>query len=108
MSFNGTADIPGFVPDYFGGQAWEIPDVYSKHSAMFNIKGVTTPTLIQQGDADLRVPISQGYEFYNALKVQGVPTRMIVLPRQPHGPNEPKLQIAAMQSNLEWFDKYLK
>lgn len=108
MSFNGTADIPAFVPDYFGGQAWEIPEVYAKHSAMFNIKGVTTPTLIEQGDADLRVPISQGYELYNALKQQGVPTRMIVLPRQPHGPNEPKMQIAAMQANLDWFEKYLK
>ena len=108
MSFNGTADIPGFIPDYFGGQSWEIPDVYAKHSAMFNIKGVTTPTLIQQGDADVRVPISQGYELYNALKQQGVPTRMIVLPRQPHGPTEPRMQLAAMQSNLEWFEKYLK
>jgi dipeptidyl aminopeptidase/acylaminoacyl peptidase len=108
MSFNGTADIPAFVPDYFGGQSWEIPEVYAKHSAMFNIKGVTTPTMIQQGDADARVPISQGYEFYNALKQQGVPTRMIVLPRQPHGPNEPKMQLAAMQANLDWFEKYLK
>ena len=108
MSFNGTADIPAFVPDYFGGQAWEIPEVYAKHSAMFNIKGVTTPTLIEQGDADVRVPISQGYEFYQALKLQGVPTRMIVLPRQPHGPTEPKMQIAAMQANLDWFEKYLK
>ncbi len=108
MSFNGTADIPSFVPDYFGGQSWEHPEVYAKHSAMFNIKNATTPTLIQHGEADLRVPISQGYELYNALKAQGVPTRMIVLPRQPHGPNEPKMQIAAMQSNLDWFDKYLK
>ncbi len=108
MSFNGTADIPAFVPDYFGGQAWELPEVYSKHSAMFNIKGVSTPTLIQHGDADVRVPISQGYELYNALKQQGVPTRMIVLPRQPHGPTEPRMQLAAMQSNLEWFEKYLK
>ena len=107
MSFNGTADIPGFIPDYFGGQQWEIPEIYAKHSAMFNMKGVTTPTLIQHGDADVRVPISQGYEFYNALKQQGVPTRMIVLPRQPHGPNEPRMQLAAMQSNLDWFEKYL-
>ena len=107
MSFNGTADIPSFVPDYFGGQSWENPEIYAKHSAMFNVKGVTTPTLIQHGEADIRVPISQGYEFYNALKQQNVPTRMIVLPRQPHGPNEPKMQIAAMQSNLEWFEKYL-
>ncbi len=108
MSFNGTADIPSFVPDYFGGQSWEHPEIYAKHSAMFNIKGATTPTLIQHGDADVRVPISQGYELYNALKAQGVPTRMIVLPRQPHGPNEPKMQVAAMQSNLDWFEKYLK
>ncbi len=107
MSFNGTADIPAFIPDYFGGQFWENPEIYRKHSAMFNIRGVTTPTLIQHGDADVRVPISQGYELYNALKLQGVPTRMIVLPRQPHGPNEPKMQVAAMQSNLDWFEKYL-
>ena len=107
MSFNGTADIPAFVPDYFGGQFWEAMDLYQKHSPIFNVKGVTTPTMIQQGDADVRVPISQGYEFYNALKVQGVPTRMLVLPRQPHGPNEPKMQLAAMKANLEWFDKYI-
>ena len=74
---------------------------------MFNVKGVTTPTMIQHGDADIRVPISQGYEFYRALKAQGVPTRMLVLPRQPHGPTEPRMQLAAMQANLDWFDKYL-
>jgi dipeptidyl aminopeptidase/acylaminoacyl peptidase len=107
MSFNGTADIPAFIPDYFGGQFWEVMDLYQKHSPMFNVKGVTTPTMIQHGESDIRVPISQGYEFYNALKVKGVPTRMLVLPRQPHGPTEPKMQLAAMKSNLEWFEKYI-
>jgi len=107
MSFNGTADIPAFVPDYFGGQFWEVMDDYQKHSPMFNVKNVTTPTMIQHGEADVRVPISQGYEFYNALKVKGVPTRMLVLPRQPHGPNEPKMQLAAMKANVEWFEKYI-
>jgi dipeptidyl aminopeptidase/acylaminoacyl peptidase len=107
MSFNGTADIPAFIPDYFGGQFWEASELYQKHSPMFNVKGVTTPTMIIHGDADIRVPISQGFEFYNALKAQGVPTRMLVLPRQPHGPTEPKMQLAAMQANLDWFEKYL-
>jgi len=107
MSFNGTSDIPAFVPDYFGGQFYEAMDLYQKHSPIFNVKNVVTPTMIQQGDADIRVPISQGYEFYNALKVKGVPTRMLVLPRQPHGPTEPKMQLAAMKANLEWFDKYI-
>lgn len=108
MSFNGTADIPSFIPDYFESEFWDKPEIYAKHSAMFNIKNAKTPTLIQHGEADVRVPISQGYELYNALKRQGVPTRMIVLPRQPHGPNEPKMQLAAMQANLDWFEKYLK
>lgn len=107
MSFIGTADIPSFIPDYFGGQPWENLEVYRSHSAMFNMKGVSTPTLVQHGEADDRVPISQGYEFYNALKVLNVPTRMIVLPRMPHGPNEPKMVLKAKQTNLEWFDKYL-
>ena len=107
MSFIGTADIPGFIPDYFGGQPWENLDIYRAHSAMFNAKGVVTPTLIQHGEADERVPISQGYEFYNALKVQKVPVRMIVLPRMPHGPNEPKMVLKAAQTNLEWFEKYV-
>ena len=34
---------------------------------------MTTPTLIQHGDKDVRVPISQGYELYNALKRQSIP-----------------------------------
>lgn len=108
MSFNGTADIPSFVPDYFEAEFWDNPEIYARHSAMFNIKNARTPTLIQHGDADVRVPISQGYELYNALKRLGVPVRMIVLPRQPHGPTEPRMQLAAMQSNMEWFSKYLK
>jgi dipeptidyl aminopeptidase/acylaminoacyl peptidase len=75
---------------------------------LFHAKGVTTPTLIQHGEADARVPVSQGYEFYNALKQQGVPVRMLVLPRTPHSPQEPKLLLKAMQTNLEWFDRHLR
>ena len=108
MSFTGTADIPGFMPDYFGGEFWDVFDKWAAHSTMFNVKGVTTPTLIQHGEEDLRVPVSQGYELYNALKRQDVATRMIVYPRQPHGIREPKLQLQAMRANLEWFNQYLK
>ena len=108
MSFTGTADIPSFVPDYFGGEYWEVFDRWRTHSAMFNVKGVSTPTLIQHGDADVRVPISQGYEFYNALKRQNVPVTMVVYPRQPHGIQEPKMMQDAMQRNLDWFDRWIK
>ncbi len=103
VSFNGTTDIPGFVPDYFGGQSWDRPQAYLDHSPIFHVKGVSTPTLIQHCEGDLRVPISQGYEFYNALKQQGVPVRMLVLPRQTHGPTEPRALLKVMETNLDWF-----
>ncbi len=107
MSFTGTADIPGFVPDYFGGEYWEVFDRWRSHSAMFNVGGVETPTLIQHGERDARVPVSQGYELYHALERQGVPVKMVVYPRQAHGIGEPKLQLDAMTRNLEWFEKWI-
>ncbi|MCG8607340.1 S9 family peptidase [bacterium] len=107
MSFTGTSDVPGFVPDYFGGEYWEVFDKWRSHSAMFNMKGVTTPTLIQHGEKDIRVPVTQGYELYNAIKRQGVEVKMVVYPRQPHGIREPRLLLDAMQRNLDWFEKWL-
>jgi dipeptidyl aminopeptidase/acylaminoacyl peptidase len=108
MSFTGTADIPGFIPDYFGAEFWENPDAYQKHSAMFNIKGASTPSLIQHGERDERVPIGQGYELYTALKRQGTPVKMVTYPRQPHGIQEPRLLLDAAKRNVEWFAEHLK
>ncbi len=107
MSFTGTADIPGFLPDYFGGEFWDRFEAYRAHSAMFNVKGVSTPTLIQHGERDERVPLSQGQELYNALKRQGCTVKMIVYPRTPHGVEEPKLLLDCLTRNLEWFERYV-
>lgn len=86
---------------------WNVFDNWRAHSAMFQVKGVSTPTLIQHGEADDRVPVSQGYELYNALKRQGVVTKFTVYPRQPHGFTEPKMTLDAAQANLAWFDRYV-
>ena len=107
LSFTGTSDIPGFLPDYFAGDPWNSFDAFYNHSPMSFVKGVTTPTLILHGEADVRVPTSQGYEFYNALKRQGVTTKMVVYPRTPHGPREPKFLLDLMQRHLEWVEHYL-
>lgn len=107
VSFTGTSDIPGFLPDYFSGEFWDKFETYRKHSPMFHVKGVTTPTLIQHGEKDERVPLSQGQELYNALKRQGCTTKMVIYPRTPHGIEEPRLLLDCMQRNLEWFDQYL-
>ena len=107
VSYSGTADIPGFVPSYYGGDFWEHGDAYRAGSAIANVSRITTPTLIQHGDRDERVPIGQGYQLYYALKRRGVPVRMLVYPRQGHGIGEPRLQVEAARANVEWFESWL-
>jgi len=107
VSSVGVADIPGFIGSYFSGEFWDAPKLWQDRSAVFRVKAVTTPTLIQHGENDLRVPISQGYELYTALKRRQVPVTMVVYPRQGHGVGEPRLQLDVMRRNLEWFERWV-
>ncbi|MFI4946588.1 MAG: S9 family peptidase, partial [Burkholderiales bacterium] len=107
-SFTGTTDIPDFSRSYFRKWPWEDATAYVEHSALFRAGGVKTPSLVVHGDKDDRVPISQGYEFYAALRARGVPTDFLVLPRQPHGPREPKLLRTCQEWILRWTEKYTR
>ena len=107
VSFTGTTDILGFIPSYFEGELWQRNDIYRARSAIFNIGGAVTPTLILHGEKDARVPTTQGYELYHALKRKGVEVQMVVYPRTPHGPREPKLLLDVMNRHLEWFSDRL-
>ena len=108
ISMTGTSDLPGLLPEYFKGEVWEVFDLARARSPVLNARSVTTPTLIQHGDADVRVPVAQSYELYNALKRQGVTTKLTVYPRQPHGFVEPKMTLDAARANLAWFDRFVK
>ena len=107
ISMWGTNDIPSVLDDYFMGTWYEQPERYIRMSPLAHIGNAKTPTLILHGEADIRVPTSQGYEMYNALKRVGVPTEMVVYPRTPHGPQEPKFVLDIMHRHIEWVAKYL-
>ena len=102
-----TTDIPDYLAAHMGGEYWNDYETYEKHSAIYRIKEVKTPTQVIHGAQDLRVPTNQGQEFYVSLKRLGVPTEMILLPRTPHGPREPKLQMEVSPRILAWFEKHL-
>jgi dipeptidyl aminopeptidase/acylaminoacyl peptidase len=74
---------------------------------MYRIDNVTTPTQVIHGENDLRVPFTQGQEFYRALGRRGIPTEMLILPRTPHGPREPKLLMEVTPRILGWFENHL-
>lgn len=107
VSMYGTTDIPEFLGTHMGGRPWDDMREYLRHSAINFVGNARTPTLIQHGRQDRRVPLSQGEEFYQALKDVGVPVEMVIYPRQPHGIREPRLQRDALEHNLRWFNKWV-
>ena len=108
VSMTTTTDIPDYLVAHMGAEFWEDYETYEKHSAIYRINNVKTPTQVIHGANDLRVPFTQGQEFYVALKRKGVPTEMIVYPRTPHGPREPKLLMDVSPRILLWLDKFIK
>jgi dipeptidyl aminopeptidase/acylaminoacyl peptidase len=82
---------------------------YDKHSPMIYLQNCKTPTLILHGQLDETVPVSQGWEFYNGLKMLGVAAEMVIYPREPHAPfKERAHQVDLLTRVLAWYDKYLK
>ncbi len=103
-----TTDIQDYLAGHMGGEFWEDYEVYEAHSAIYRIAEVTTPTQVIHGAEDLRVPFTQGQEFYRALDRLGVPTEMIVYPRTPHGPREPKFLMDVTDRILTWFRQHTR
>jgi dipeptidyl aminopeptidase/acylaminoacyl peptidase len=107
MTYYVNTDIHPFTRQYLKATPWDDPEIYAKTSPMTTIKKAKTPTLIQHGEFDTRVPTPNAYELYQGLQDVGVPVKLIIYKGFGHGLNKPKAARAAMEHNLEWFDKYV-
>jgi dipeptidyl aminopeptidase/acylaminoacyl peptidase len=102
-----NTDITPFTINYLGNDPAEDPAIYEKTSPMSYIKSAKTPTLIQHGELDRRVPIANGYELRQGLENRGVKVEMVVYKGFGHPITKPKAMRAVMQHNLSWFGHYI-
>ncbi|MDF5722036.1 MAG: S9 family peptidase [Rhizonema sp. PD37] len=100
-------DIPTFTRYYLGDNPWNDPIIYQITSPMSGIKSACTPTLIQHGDNDKRVPVSNAYELYRGLQDMGVETELVIFKNMEHGSSNPGTSRALMKQNLIWFCHYI-
>ncbi|HLK17827.1 MAG TPA: S9 family peptidase [Bryobacteraceae bacterium] len=107
MTYYVNTDIHPFTRQYLKATPWEDPTIYQKTSPIFYINNAKTPTLIQHGDQDKRVPPPNAFELYQGLKDRGVPVKLILYKGFGHPINKPKQQRAVMEHNYEWFAKYI-
>jgi dipeptidyl aminopeptidase/acylaminoacyl peptidase len=102
-----NTDITPFTIQYLGDDPADDPEIYQKTSPMSYIKKARTPTLIQHGELDRRVPIANAYELRQGLEDRGVKAEMVVYKGFGHGITKPRSQRAVMHHNLAWFNHYL-
>ena len=110
ISMYALSDVRYYRTPWFGGTPWQADApfaAYWDHSPLKDIWKVKTPTLILVGESDVRVPAAQSIELYRALKSNGVPTRLYMAPREPHGWRELRHQLFKMNAELEWFETYV-
>ena len=108
ISMYSQTDMPEFYHTYLGPRPWEDFKLYESRSAYRNVAKVTTPLLIQVGEADRRVPAEQSIQFYEAMKGIGkAPVTLVMYPGQPHGITDPRLSRDLMQRNVEWFTRWI-
>jgi dipeptidyl aminopeptidase/acylaminoacyl peptidase len=93
--------------EWFYGTPYEKPEEFRKSSPLTYIARVKTPTLVLQGEQDLTDPISQSQMLYRALKRYGVPTELVLYPREGHGIREERHQLDRLGRVLAWFDRWL-
>lgn len=106
-TYYASTDIHPFTRQYLQATPWDDPEIYAMTSPMTNIRNAQTPTLIQHGEFDRRVPIANAYEMLQGLRDMGVDTELIVYKGFGHGISKPKELHAAMWHNWQWFARYI-
>ena len=91
-----------------GSYPWNNPDLYTKHSPLFNADKINTPLLLLHGTADTNVPIGESIQMYNALKILGKEVEFITIKGENHGIVDFEKRLKWNNTIYAWFAKWLK
>ncbi len=100
------------VEDRFamGGSPYtkDLEKLYIEQSPISAAWDVTTPTLIMSDVNDARVPITQSYKFFHALKDRGTTVEFWAYPVAGHFPGDPVRSQDVWRRWVDWIAKYLQ
>jgi dipeptidyl aminopeptidase/acylaminoacyl peptidase len=99
----GTTDVPNFVELEVGGLPWERPERYAMHSPIGHVANVTTPVMLFHWEGDLRCPIGQTDEYFQALRRLGREVVMVRYPGGFHIVRYPSQMVDYLKRHLDWF-----
>ncbi|GLQ99185.1 S9 family peptidase [Dyella mobilis] len=95
---------------YFGGSPWvdKYWDIWRTQSPIAYARNVKAPTLILGDVGDPDVPLVNSYEWYHALRDNGVPVEFYAYPADTHFPHDIVRTSDVYRRWEEWLARYLK
>jgi dipeptidyl aminopeptidase/acylaminoacyl peptidase len=93
-----------------GGEPHEKPELYWALSPVAHAHKCVTPTLVIQGENDVRCPMEQAEQLYAVLKRAGCEAEFLRLSGCNHGlqvMGPPHLRRARMDALTDWFERHI-
>lgn len=103
----GSTDELWFPLWEFKGTPWSRPDLYRKWSPSTYVKNFKTPMLVIHSQNDFRLDVSQGFQLFTALQLQGVSSEMLYFPNEYHFVTKPQDSRLWYNTVLGWIARYI-
>ncbi len=103
-SYYGENSIDQWMVPFFGKTVYDDAAIYAKSSAIDYIGKVKTPTLVVVGDRDGECPAPQSFEFWHALRAEGVKTQLVIYPNEGHAFRDSAHRLDVLERALNWFE----
>jgi len=91
----------------FGGWPWEANTTYEKWNPIRFAADFQTPTLVITNEKDFRVPFDQGLQFFTALQLKGVPSKLVEFPDEGHWVLKPGNALFWHNVLVDWLHRWI-
>jgi dipeptidyl aminopeptidase/acylaminoacyl peptidase len=92
----------------FKGTPYDNRELYRKWSPHEYAKNFKTPTLVVHGQKDYRLDVSQGFDLFTTLQMEGVPSKMLYFPDEGHWVLKPQNSQLWYKTVNDWVDQWTK
>ena len=104
----GTTEELWFNDWEFKGTPYDNRASYEKWSPHQYAKNFQTPTLVIHGQRDYRLDVSEGFQLFTTLQMEGVPSKMLYFPDEGHWVLKPQNSRLWYKTVNDWVDQWTK
>jgi dipeptidyl aminopeptidase/acylaminoacyl peptidase len=104
----GTTEELWFNDWEFKGTPYDDRASYEKWSPHQYAKNFKTPTLVIHGQRDYRLDVSEGFQLFTTLQMEGVPSKMLYFPDEGHWVQKPQNSQLWYKTVNDWVDQWTR